>query len=52
MAEITSLQEKEERKARFQQIGPPGFLTEWSRLFCCSFGFSGFSDEAELLHQA
>jgi len=28
------------------------FLVEWSRLSCCGFGFSDFSDDAELLHQA
>ncbi len=28
------------------------FFVEWSRLFCCGFGFSDFSDDAELLHQA
>jgi hypothetical protein len=28
------------------------FLTEWTRLSCCGFGFSDLGDDAELLHQA
>jgi hypothetical protein len=28
------------------------FLTACSRLSCCGFGFSDFSDDAQLLHQA
>ena len=52
MTGITSPQEKEEQKSPICEIGPPVFFVEWSRLFCCGFGFSDFSDDAELLHQA
>jgi hypothetical protein len=34
------------------EIGPCGFLAEWSRLSCCGFGSSEFSDDPKLLHQA
>jgi hypothetical protein len=44
-------QKKEEQKARFGKSGFR-FLTEWNRLSCCGFGFSDFSDDTELLHQA
>jgi hypothetical protein len=52
MTGITSLPQKQERKSPICEIGPCGFLAEWSRLSCCGFGFSEFSDDPKLLHQA
>ena len=42
---------KKDRKARFVKSGLPVFWLN-GRLSCCGFGFSDFSDDAELLHQA
>src|SRR5437667_11455418 len=49
--EYTVFRRKKNRRPDCE-IGPSGFLAERSRLSCCGFGFSDFSDDAELLHQA
>jgi len=39
MTGITSPQEKEEQKSPIVKSGLPFFFVEWSRSFCCGFGF-------------
>ena len=34
------------------EIGPSGFLAEWSRLSCGGLGFAELRDHAKLLHKA